>query len=72
VSDKADEKSAADLDASSLTAEVGDEGGSPGDVEVGVDRAPASGREADESVRPVEKHRDVTVRDETGRGRRSP
>jgi hypothetical protein len=55
-----------------VTPEVGDEGGSAGDVEVGVDRGPGTGSEAGETWRPGKKDRDVVVRDETGVGRRSP
>ena len=54
------------------TREVGDEGGGPGDVEVEVDRVPGKGREADETWRPAEERRDVTLDDETGEGRRNP
>jgi hypothetical protein len=73
VSDQAVKQSATDLDVQrTVTSEVGDEGGSPGDVEVDIDRLPADGREADETLRPVEEKRDTTVRDETGVGRRNP
>jgi hypothetical protein len=55
------------------TAEVGSEGGGSGDVEVVVDREPATGSEADETWRPGERPRTTVVQhDETGRGRRSP
>ena len=54
------------------TDEVGDEGGGFGNVEVETNRVPSVGREADETLRPATKHRDVTVRDETGSGRRNP
>jgi hypothetical protein len=73
VSHPAEKQSAADLDDSrTVTSEVGDEGGSPGDLEVEIDRRPATGREADETLRPVHEQRDVVARDETGVGRRSP
>jgi hypothetical protein len=66
------EQKADDLDtgAAGPTAEVGSEGGTPGDVEVEVDRHGA-GSEAGETWRPRQRVRRV-VRDETGRGRRSP
>jgi hypothetical protein len=60
-----------DLDRLRPTSEVGGEGGSPGDVEVGTTER-GTGSEADETWRPAERE-DVTVtRDETGPGRRSP
>jgi hypothetical protein len=55
-----------------VTADVGGEGGSPGDVEVGVDRGPAAGSEAGEIVRPTKNDQREIVRDESGEGRRSP
>jgi hypothetical protein len=54
------------------TAEVADEGGSPGNVEIGVDRGPGTGSEAGETWRPTERDTSKVVRDETGEGRRSP
>jgi hypothetical protein len=54
------------------TAEVSSEGGSSGDVEVGVDESPANGSEATETWRPTERRPTEVVRDETGEGRRSP
>lgn len=54
------------------TPEVGDEGGSPGNVEIGVDHGAGTGRESGETWRPTERHVDKVVRDETGEGRRSP
>ena len=54
------------------TAEVASEGGSPGDVEVGVNQSPATGSEATETWRPTERRPTEVVRDETGEGRRSP
>ena len=47
---RADEKSAADV-----TADVGSEGGTPGDVEIVRNDLPATGSEADETARPVKK-----------------
>ena len=44
---RADEKSAADV-----TADVGSEGGTPGDVEIVRNDLPATGSEADETARP--------------------
>ena len=57
-------------DTSQVTPEVGDEGGSPGDVEIAVDRDPATGSEATESHRPAREDRTVIDRDKVGR--RSP
>jgi hypothetical protein len=56
-----------------VTADVGNEGGSPGDVEVARDRRPAAGSEAGETSQPAGDDKSNTiVRDETGEGRRSP
>jgi hypothetical protein len=52
--------------------DVGSEGGSPGDVEVARDPAPATGTEAGETWRPTKHDVDTIVRDETGEGRRRP
>lgn len=54
------------------TDEVASEGGSSGDVEVGVDERPGCGSEATETWRPSEQRQSEVVRDETGEGRRSP
>ena len=55
-----------------VTSEVGDEGGTPGDVEHGSAPDAGRGSEATETWEP-EPRRDTTIRrDETGRGRRSP
>jgi hypothetical protein len=54
------------------TLEVGSEGGSPGDVETGARRRPASGSEAGEVWQPVDEQVTEIDRDETGPGRRSP
>ena len=54
------------------TTEVGSEGGSPGNVEVGVDRAPAGGSEAEETVKPKQGELTERVFDDTGEGRRNP
>jgi hypothetical protein len=63
-----------DLDKQNVTAEVGSEGGSSGNVEVEVTRDIGTGSEANETWRPssVEKEKDVVRHDETGEGRRSP
>ena len=61
-----------DTDAADSSAEVGSEGGSSGDVEIGVDERPGTGSEAGETWRPVDKKSTRVTRDETGRGRRSP
>ena len=55
-----------------VTREVGGEGGSPGDVDVESDRAPAAGSEAGETWHPTDDTRRTIVRDETGTGKRSP
>jgi hypothetical protein len=55
-----------------VTPEVGDEGGTLGNVEIGTDGGPGVGSEATETWRPSKGERHVTVRDETGTGRRSP
>ncbi len=54
------------------TGEVGSEGGSFGNVEIGVDKATGTGSEAGETWRPTGEDRIEVVRDETGVGRRSP
>jgi len=62
-----DDKADADV-----TADVGSEGGSPGDVEVARDPGAGSGSEAGETWRPTDDEVTTVVRDETGEGRRSP
>jgi hypothetical protein len=52
--------------------DVGNEGGSPGDVEVARDPVPGTGSEAGETWRPAKQDVKTVVRDETGKGRRSP
>jgi len=64
---RADEKSAADV-----TADVGSEGGTPGDVEIVRNDLPATGSEADETARPRDEKVETVVRDEKGQGRRTP
>jgi hypothetical protein len=54
------------------SAEVGSEGGGSGDLEIGTDPRPATGSEAGETWRPGDRRPTTVVRDETGRGRRSP
>jgi hypothetical protein len=66
-----DKQDSANLDVN-VTNEVGSEGGSPGDVEVGEDAGPGVGAEAAETWEPRERDRTEVVRDETGQGRRSP
>jgi len=56
----------------SETHEVGDEGGSPGNVEIGIDHGAGTGSETGETWRPTERDVNEVVRDETGEGRRSP
>jgi hypothetical protein len=53
-------------------ADVGSEGGSPGDVEVVREHEPGVGSEAGETWRPADETIDTVARDETGKGRRSP
>jgi hypothetical protein len=55
----------------SVSAEVGDDGGSPGDVEL-ITTVIGTGSEAGETWRPAEQEKKDVVRDETGEGRRSP
>jgi hypothetical protein len=55
-----------------VTADVGSEGGSPGDVEVEREPDPATGSEAGETWQPADNDFETVVRDETGEGRRSP
>ena len=62
----------ADVEADATMADVGSEGGSPGDVEVAIERGPATGSEAGETWRPTDTEIEVIPRDETGKGRRSP
>ena len=54
------------------TREVGDEGGAPGDVEVGRDSGAGTGSEAGETWRPSDNRQSEVRRDETGIGRRTP
>jgi hypothetical protein len=65
--DRADDTPDADV-----TADVGDEGGSPGDVEVARKPGPATGSEGGETWQPPNDDVVTVVRDETGKGRRSP
>jgi len=68
-----DNASATDpADESTVTAEVGDDGGSPGDVEITTTTEIGTGSEAGEVWRPVDKKVHQVVRDETGDGRRNP
>ena len=55
-----------------VTPEVGDEGGSDGNVELGRHSDIGTGSEATETWRPSDDEGDATVRDESGKGRRSP
>ena len=64
---RSDEKTAADV-----TADVGSEGGTPGDVEVARKELPAVGSEAGETWQPADEDPETIVRDESGEGRRSP
>jgi hypothetical protein len=53
-------------------ADVGGEGGSPGDVEIERRVEPGVGSEAGETWRPSDEKAETITRDETGEGRRSP
>ncbi|HXI31232.1 MAG TPA: hypothetical protein VNG89_22495 [Vicinamibacterales bacterium] len=61
-----------DVEVDTTLADVGSEGGSPGDVEVAREHGPATGSEADETWRPTDTEVEAIPRDETGKGRRSP
>ena len=61
-----------DLAEHDVTPEVGDEGGTPGDVERRTTHEVGTGSEADETWRPGEREDHVAKRDETGIGRRNP
>jgi hypothetical protein len=54
------------------TADVGSEGGTPGDVEIARDEDPGVGSEASETWQPSGERERTIARDETGKGRRSP
>jgi hypothetical protein len=56
---------------SGITHEVGDEGGTPGDVEIDKDVI-GGGSEAGETWRPADTQVREIVRDDTGEGRRTP
>jgi hypothetical protein len=72
MSKKANDDSAIERDRPDVTPEIGDEGGTPGDVEIDVEDGPATGSEARETWRPTERNVDTVVRDDSGEGRRSP
>jgi len=61
-----------DLSEHDVTPEVGDEGGTPGDLEQRTTREIGAGSEADETWRPAEQKEHIVPRDETGVGRRNP
>ena len=61
-----------DVQTDTTNADVGDEGGSPGDVEMAVEHGPGTGSESDETWRPTDTRVEPIHRDETGEGRRSP
>ena len=61
-----------DADRAGATEEVGSEGGTFGDVEIGRNPGHGTGSEAGETWRRANKRPTKVVRDETGRGRRSP
>jgi hypothetical protein len=74
VAEHETKKSDRDLDTNRAggTEEVGSEGGTFGDVEIAVDPDQGAGSEAEETWRPRNTRPTKIVRDETGRGRRSP
>ena len=72
MSKKENDDAELEADRAAVTPEVGDEGGSPGDVERRIDRGAGVGSEAGETWRPTDDRVDRTPRDETGEGRRSP
>jgi hypothetical protein len=59
-------------DVGPTNADVGSEGGSPGDIELVKKPATGVGSEADETWRPADEEVAPIARDETGAGRRSP
>jgi hypothetical protein len=61
-----------DVDLEPTEADVGDEGGSPGDIDLAREQGPGTGSEADELWRPTDTRVDEIIRDEIGEGRRSP
>jgi hypothetical protein len=67
-----DNRAIPELDTERPSSEVGGEGGSPGNVELGLDRGAGTGSEAGETWRPTERDLNEVVRDETGEGRRNP
>jgi hypothetical protein len=61
-----------DVQVDTTDADVGSEGGSPGDVELGREHGPATGSESEETWRPTDTAVKPIHRDETGQGRRTP
>jgi hypothetical protein len=61
-----------DLAESEPTPEVGDEGGTPGDVERRKTHEVGTGSEAAETWRPAEREEQIVPHDDTGVGRRNP
>jgi hypothetical protein len=55
-----------------VTAEVGNEGGTHGELEVVRKEIPATGSEAGETWRPVDQKTETGARDETEEDKRSP
>jgi len=66
------ERDTPDVHADTTAADVGSEGGSPGDVELTRADEAAVGSEAGETWRPTDEKVETVRRDETGEGRRSP
>jgi hypothetical protein len=61
-----------DVEGDVTEADVGSEGGSPGDVELAREHGPGTGSESGETWRPTDNTVEPIRRDETGEGRRSP
>jgi hypothetical protein len=61
-----------DVEVDATQADVGSEGGSPGDVELAREHGPGTGSEAGETWRPTDNQVEPIRRDDTGEGRRSP
>jgi hypothetical protein len=61
-----------DVEGDATEADVGNEGGSQGDVELAREHGPGTGSEAGETWRPTDDRVEPIRRDETGEGRRSP
>ncbi len=70
--DRQDQTDLSDIERVRTTPEVGDEGGTPGDFEIGSTNQVGTGSEGTETWRRGGQEKTDVVRDETGHGRRSP